>query len=185
VYTRFGGKEGVVNALFLEGFQGLAAELGSVEPSEDPLADLVELGRAYRRYALAHATHYQVMFGAAVPGFQPDDAAVAVAWATFDALVSAVRRALEAAVIAGGTPEQLAYVCWAQVHGLVSLELADMGEDHPAARAARVAGATTTEWLTGTYDIALTNLVSGLAGRVRPRSVAALGPDAHDGEPRR
>ena len=61
-------KEGVVNALFLEGFQGLAAELGSVEPSEDPLADLVELGRAYRRYALVHATHYQVMFGAAVLG---------------------------------------------------------------------------------------------------------------------
>lgn len=166
VYTRFGGKEGVVNALFLEGFQGLSEELRAVGASDNPLADLVEMGRAYRRYALAHATHYQVMFGAAVPGFEPDDAAVAVAGDTFEALVVSVRRAVDAGLLSGGTAEQLAYVCWAQVHGLVSLELADMGDDDgPAGRSACVVGESTKEWLADVYEIAIHNVVHGMARR--------------------
>jgi AcrR family transcriptional regulator len=163
VYTRFGGKEGVVNALYLQGFQGLLNEMRSVVATDDPLADLAEQGRAYRRYALSHATHYQVMFGGAVPGFQPEDDAIAVASATFEALVTAVRRALDAGLLSGGTAEQLAYVCWAQCHGLVSLELADMGDDHPACRAAGHAGAASADWLTEVYEIALGNLVDGRA----------------------
>ncbi|MEO1060894.1 MAG: TetR/AcrR family transcriptional regulator [Actinomycetota bacterium] len=118
VYTYFGGKEGLVDALFVEGFTSFDAALDEVGH------DLVELGRTYRRWALDHSTYYLVMFGRAVPDFEPSDQAMATAARSFERLVDAVARAHPTADDA--TARQRAFHLWATVHGYVMLELQGM-----------------------------------------------------------
>ncbi len=70
VYTYFGGKHGLVEAIFVEGFE-------SFDRASAPLLeadDLLAAGPRYRRWALANPTQYMVMFGRAVPDFVPSEA---------------------------------------------------------------------------------------------------------------
>src|SRR6476659_8739147 len=53
VYTHFGGMDELLGAMSVEGFRRLARRLNRVKQTEDTVADVVELGRAYRRNALA------------------------------------------------------------------------------------------------------------------------------------
>jgi hypothetical protein len=66
---------------------------------------------------------YQVMFLRAVPGFEPSDRAVGRCTETFDSLVAAVQRAMDAGVVAEAPPTETAQLIWATIHGWVSLEL--------------------------------------------------------------
>ena len=49
VYSRFGGKDGVLDELFVDGFRRLADEMVDAPTTDDPLADLGSAARAYRR----------------------------------------------------------------------------------------------------------------------------------------
>lgn len=122
IYTHFGGKHGLVEAIYLDGFESfdraVAAELAT--------DDILESGRAYRRWALANPIHYLVMFGRAVPDYMPSAAARERALLSFTALVDAVgRTGVEDAI---GS----AYHLYATVHGYVMLELVGMGPADPA-----------------------------------------------------
>lgn len=123
VYALFGGKPGILRALFVEAFTRFAAHLDAVTPSDDPLADLVALGHAYRVSALANPHLYAVMFGTPVPGFEPTPEDYSHAEATFATLLDAVRRAGAAKLLVDAEPDVIATGLWANVHGLVSLEL--------------------------------------------------------------
>jgi AcrR family transcriptional regulator len=123
VYALFGGKAGILRALFIEAFTRFAAHLNTVTPSEDPLADLLALGRAYRASALADPHLYAVMFGSPVPGYEPTQEDYSHAGTTFALLLSTVRRAVTAGLLRDADPHLIATALWANVHGLVSLEL--------------------------------------------------------------
>lgn len=123
VYALFGGKAGILRALFIEAFTRFAAHLDTVTPSDDPLADLIALGHAYRASALADPHLYAVMFGSPVPGFEPTQEDYAHSEATFKTLLDAVRRASAAGLLIEAEPDVIATALWANVHGLVSLEL--------------------------------------------------------------
>ena len=68
IYTYFGGKHGLVEAIFVEGFESFdrARPRRCSRPTTCRRA-----GRAYREWALANPTQYMVMFGRAVPDFVP------------------------------------------------------------------------------------------------------------------
>jgi AcrR family transcriptional regulator len=134
VYNHYGSKSGVIEALFVSGFQRLGAELSSLAEISDPLEALLEGGHRYRRLALDHPAAYRVMFECAVPGFEPSDAAKEVAFAAFSSLVAAVERAMSSGLIADDEPTTVAQMVWATVHGWVSIELSEMSfvEDHDA-----------------------------------------------------
>ena len=126
VYTWFGGKHGLIEAIFVDGFQRFGAAQRAVRRGRTRRAsDLSRYAHAYRDWALANPTHYMVMFGRAVPDFEPSEHALAAAAETFEQLVEAVQ---EATSSAGSTddPAQVAHHLWASVHGYVSLELAGM-----------------------------------------------------------
>ncbi len=124
VYTRFGGKRQLLAAMYREGFDRLGAALtDAAHSSADPLQVLAEIGRAYRRAALASRDLYGLMFGTPTPGFDPSPDDDAAARSTYRPLVEAVSRCIDADVLAGD-PEQIALHLWAVVHGMVSLELA-------------------------------------------------------------
>jgi AcrR family transcriptional regulator len=134
VYNHFESKFGIVEALFIQGFERLGAEMAAMGQIEDPTEALHEGARRYRALALAHPMAYQVMFLRAVPGFEPSDHALGVCTGTFESLVAAVQRAMDAGVIAAGPPTETAQLIWATIHGWVSLELLGIGfvEDQDA-----------------------------------------------------
>ncbi len=117
VYTYFGGKHGLVEAIYLDGFDAFDAAVGPGLASGDLLAS----GRAYRRWAVEHPTQYMVMFGRAVPDFEPSPAAHDRSMQSFLDLAIAVGR-----VFPGEDPGERAYYYWATLHGYVMLEIAGM-----------------------------------------------------------
>lgn len=123
VYSLFGGKPGLVSALYAQVFARFAQRLAAVGRSDDPVADLVRLGHAYRENALADPHGYRVMFGE----LSPDDVGRRAARAgarTFEPLLDAVRRAVRAGTFPKHpAAESIATALWANVHGLVSIEL--------------------------------------------------------------
>ena len=124
LYSRFGGKDGVVEHLFVEGFEGLIAAMDALPAGLTPVAELRACGSAYRRYALSHATHYLVMFAGSVPGFEPSLEALAVAHGSFERLVARVERGQAAGVLRDDVDaEAIAEVIWFTIHGAVMLEL--------------------------------------------------------------
>src|SRR5882757_8642830 len=72
VYTYFGSMADLVRAVVKEGFARLAKHLDQVATTDDPLADLSNLGQAYRQNAIDNPHLYTVMFGAAsLGGYRP------------------------------------------------------------------------------------------------------------------
>ncbi|MEZ5144664.1 MAG: TetR/AcrR family transcriptional regulator [Acidimicrobiales bacterium] len=131
VYTHFGGKDGVVDALFVEGFHRLSAAMRRVRRTADPLADLRRCAHAYRRNALDNPTHYAVMFERPVPGHEPSDEAKTAALESLGLLEARIQQGVDAGVVDPGTEGAagLALSVWAALHGMVSLELHDAGPD--------------------------------------------------------
>ena len=131
VYNRFGSKTGLVAAVLVRGFDGLADSIRALDDA-DPAERFVACGRSYRRFALSHPQHYEAMFGS---GVSPADRAAALsegprghATAAFDVLVDEVARAMDAGVLRRDDPREAAQVIWAAVHGAVALELAGVAK---------------------------------------------------------
>jgi AcrR family transcriptional regulator len=150
LYTAFGSKDGLADALFREGFERLRRHLEAVPPGDDPLARLRALAHAYRESALESRSYYGVMFQQAIPGYRPSAASLAAAGASLEVLTDAVRACMDAGVLRAGDPRAVAEVLWAAVHGVVSLELAGHFPDPEVAadRLRTLAVAAATPFLT-------------------------------------
>ncbi|GAA2161556.1 MULTISPECIES: TetR/AcrR family transcriptional regulator [Glycomyces] len=123
VYNLFGDKAGLVREMFLEGFDRLTAAFAAVPRTGDPAADLLALGDAYRANARDNPHLYELMFGRPVPEFRPDAEAGRRIQPTFDALIAACARCVEAGAFAPAEPYAIAVQLNAMAHGLASLEL--------------------------------------------------------------
>ncbi len=123
VYSLFGSKPDLVNALYTEGFRRFGARMAGTPLTGDAVEDLVALGSAYRTSALADPHLYGIMFSRSVPGFEPNEDAEKLARETLKPLERIIRRAVADGVFLDAPPETIAVGCWALVHGLVSLEL--------------------------------------------------------------
>jgi AcrR family transcriptional regulator len=146
VYTYFGGKDGLVEAIFVDGFERFDAALDAGVEAADPARPMAQLratGEAYRAWALANPTQYQVMFTRAVPEFVAGGAALTRAQRSFEALVTRVARAIDSGDLARDDPVAVAMHVWATVHGYVMLELMQMQPDiAPAPSLAYTGGLT-------------------------------------------
>jgi AcrR family transcriptional regulator len=122
VYFRFGGKDGVVDELFIDGFRQLSEQMAVCSISPDPITALLACGRAYRSFAREHPTHYSLMFDRPVPDFTPAAVAVDAALAALGIVGELVRRAMDQGVARRNDPLRVAAGLWACNHGLASLE---------------------------------------------------------------
>ena len=130
VYTLFGGKQGLANALYREGFTRLADDirdaLAAAPAAPDP-ERVVALGRAYLAFARREPAFFSVMFGRAIPDFTPTRSTrTAGRLCTFGQLVALTHECLEAGTLVGRPADDLARMCWATAHGLASLEVAGL-----------------------------------------------------------
>ena len=129
VYTLFGGKPGLADALYAEGFRRLGEAMRAAagpEPVGDP-ARLVVLAQAYRRFATDEPAFFSVMFGPVIPGFTPSRATREVSRdRSFGQVVTAVQECLDAGTLRAEDPQALARACWTTAHGVAALQHAGL-----------------------------------------------------------
>ena len=133
VYTYFGGMPGLIDAIAGEAFARFGRALTEVGETDDPVADFLAMGFAYREFALANPQRYQLIFGIGAPGEPTDRPDMTVTGATtdradravsFEALLHAVRRMMAAGRIRADGELPIAGRMWSLIHGAVTLELA-------------------------------------------------------------
>jgi len=122
VYSRFGGKEGLIGAMFDEGFAALAEAQAEVAASLSPRVRVLELCRAYRRVAHDNPHHYALMLGTHSGSFTPGEASRAKAMGTLAYLVAAVGAALPARAGRSAKANAAASRIFAFCHGWAMLE---------------------------------------------------------------
>jgi AcrR family transcriptional regulator len=119
VYHHFGSKQGLLEQLYLLGFERLTERLSSVPSDGRGREELLEFALAYRAFAVDNEALYGLMFERATPDFIPSDASRRVGLSTFEML---------AARFADWRPDATdpaadAHLVWAAMHGLVTIEL--------------------------------------------------------------
>jgi AcrR family transcriptional regulator len=133
VYTYFGGMAGLIDAIAGESFARFGRALTEVPETDDPVADFLAMGIAYRRFALANPQRYQLIFGIGSPEEPTDRTDLTVTGTTtdrtdgavsFEALLHAVRRMTAAGRIRDDGELPIAGRMWSLIHGAVTLELA-------------------------------------------------------------
>ncbi|WP_428152362.1 TetR/AcrR family transcriptional regulator [Brevundimonas sp.] len=124
VYTLFGGKEGLLEAVYLGAFDRLSAEMVGPAARSDPRERVLASARTYRLFALAHPDLYSVMFGEAAVGFQPSLEARRHGWATFKAMRTSLVECRPS--MTERDADFAMRAVWAAMHGVVSLELREI-----------------------------------------------------------
>lgn len=117
----FGGKAGLVRAIFAEGFTRLAEDLSALRPGDGPEADVMAVALVFRSFAQRHANLYEVMFSRPFMEFRPGEEDLRAAMAARRIIVDRV------AALPGVTrPKDAALGLFAVIQGLVSLETAGL-----------------------------------------------------------
>jgi AcrR family transcriptional regulator len=124
VYTYFGGMSGLVREIVYEGFARLHTAFTGVVDTDDPVADLATLGRAYRRTAQTNPHLYAVMFGGeTLAGFELSDEDRQHGRYTLARVVECAARCITSKRFRADDELVVAHHMWLATHGLVALEL--------------------------------------------------------------
>lgn len=124
LYTMFGNKQGLVDELYLRGFELLRQALEAIPHSDDSQDYIYALCDAYRTFALAHSKYYAVMFLKTMPEYIPSKANLQLGEKNLQLLVDAVQHAAVPHSISENEAWEIARTIWATIHGHVGLELA-------------------------------------------------------------
>lgn len=124
VYTHFGGMSGLVREIVHEGFGRLQQSFDRVEPTDDPVADMALLGRAYRHNAVTDRHVFRVMFGgASLAGFALSEEDRQYGLFTLSGVYECAERCAASGRFRQGDPMLTAHDMWLAVHGTVTLEI--------------------------------------------------------------
>jgi AcrR family transcriptional regulator len=124
IYSVFGGRDGLVRALFREGFVALDARLATLPETDDLAADLVAAGvEGFRGWALARPQLFRLLFEARPPPIAPGPAESDPGVRAFGRLVAKVGRCTAAGLMPRGREREIALSVHALCEGLTGLEL--------------------------------------------------------------
>lgn len=146
-YQHFPDKEALIAAIAEDGFRLLGEALAAAvadSAATDPQGRLIALGRGYVRFALAHPSHMQVMFGPLPASRYPSLAERSLA--TLDILTRAVREAQAVGHLRPDDSGDAALGVWMLLHGLSAVLIA--GKIPDTLRRDRDADALTERFVT-------------------------------------
>jgi AcrR family transcriptional regulator len=105
LYRHFTDKSALLAAVASEGFRTLRTELlAAWEREGGGASGFTAMGAAYVRFAVAHPSHYRVMFGGFVRETSPDSELAREGAGAFQALVDAIVSLQDAALIRRDRP---------------------------------------------------------------------------------
>lgn len=121
IYNHFNGKQGILDALYIEGFElvmrAIDIDLAATTPRTAVLKGLSN----YVDLADRHRGHYQLIFGRGDPSYTPSPEAIAVGEEAFNRLTRLVASAIPGAS-STRQKREAALQLWALTHGYVSLQ---------------------------------------------------------------
>lgn len=123
LYTMFGSKQGLIDELYLRGFEMLRQALEAVPHPGNSRDYIHALCHAYRSFALANSAYYAVMFLLVIPEYTPTEANRQLGWDSFQLLGQAVQDCIAPGNNALDAAWEIARTIWATLHGHVGLEL--------------------------------------------------------------
>jgi AcrR family transcriptional regulator len=153
IYNYFPDRDALVTALIMDAYMSFGnhqLEARDAVPQDDHAGRLKAIGLAYREWAHAHPQHFQLLFGAPLPGYAADIDEIFPASAhaisglfsvvegiraagklnseSFSSVESGYKTAMKQwkaklAEVVHPLTYYAAMIIWARVHGLVTLEL--------------------------------------------------------------
>jgi AcrR family transcriptional regulator len=122
-YRHFPTKNSLLAAIAEDGFVQLGDAVSTAisRAGDDPLAQLVNLGEAYVRFAVANPVDYHLMFGSVLLDFSAYTELMAAADRCFGEVIGVLQRGVAAGAFRDDPIELLAGTAWAAVHGIASL----------------------------------------------------------------
>ncbi len=152
VYSVFGSKDGLLEALATRLFEMLVEAMDAVPVTDDPVADVVGVSvQGFRRTALDHPSLYSLVFLRVVPDLELGPAFREVANAAFGRLEARVERVAQQGRFGGRSPREAALAVHALTEGLASMEVRGQMLDPRTAE--------------GLWRDAITSLVEGFEAR--------------------
>ena len=122
LYRHFADKQSLLATVGKEGFRNLHEAVGDAwERNGRGRAAFEAMAKAYVQFAVAHPSHYRVMFGGFIESAAKDDHFIAEAKAAFQVLVDALVEQQNAGEIRREDPVLMARFVWAVVHGAAML----------------------------------------------------------------
>jgi AcrR family transcriptional regulator len=122
LYRHFADKQSLLATVGKEGFRKLRQALADAwEENGHGRAGFDAMHRAYVQFAVAHPSHYRVMFGGFIESAAKDDHFISEARGAFQVLVDALVEQQNAGDIRRDDPVLMARFVWALVHGTAML----------------------------------------------------------------
>jgi AcrR family transcriptional regulator len=136
LYRHFADKQALLAAVGCEGFRMLRQAIADAwERNGRGRAGFEAMGRAYVQFAVAHPSHYRVIFGGFIESAKKDENFIGEARAAFQVLVDALVDQQNAGLIRRDDPVLMARFVWAVVHGISLLvidgQLREAGQREP------------------------------------------------------
>ncbi|WP_271077495.1 TetR/AcrR family transcriptional regulator [Aurantiacibacter sp. MUD61] len=126
IYRNFAGKAGLLDALFMQGFERLgAAAREAGERGSDPRKAVLAAVQEYLLLARKQPQHYRLMFNPQTTGYVPSSEARDIALANYEFFVALVARLEDV----GTEARRIAADLVAMVHGHVLLRSQNFGPD--------------------------------------------------------
>lgn len=127
IYSHFQGKEGVIDALYIDGFNAVYRAVDETGELATPQEAALRASQNYLNLAQEHEARYRLIFGESDSHYQPSDDARKSARRAFNRLVDRVSE-----LFPKDSPrrehQQAALRIWAVIHGFVSLRQHVIGE---------------------------------------------------------
>jgi AcrR family transcriptional regulator len=151
IYLHFKDKEELIRSLCLEDFLSLAKAFQRIGKEKDPVERIRKAGLAYVDFGLRFPKHYELMFMRQHAGALDPEAKAAVhgdpEQDAFAFLLAAVTEAMAAGRLRPelDDPQLVAQALWANVHGVVALDLTMREDSFVAWRGAKTIARTLIE----------------------------------------
>jgi AcrR family transcriptional regulator len=124
LYRHFADKSALLAAVATEGFRTLRLQTQDAwDAHGGGRKGLEAMGAAYVRFAVAHPSHYRVMFGGYVRDASANSDLVAEGAGAFQVLVDAIVAQQKQGLLRRDNPLALAQYIWANVHGIAMLAI--------------------------------------------------------------
>jgi len=121
IYSHFNGKQGILDQLYIEGFEKIFSIIDIVDTSAPPREVILNGVKGYLAIADQYEAHYRLIFGESDGGYSPSEEARTMSEKAFNKLVEISSLILPKETTVS-KKQRTALEIWAFVHGYVSLK---------------------------------------------------------------